>query len=512
MDIKILLFLLFPSILFAQDKDTVAMRYSRIITKEDLKGYLTIVSDDAMEGRETGKDGQKKCADFIQSMFRSFGIPPYRDNTYYQEFPLDIVKPTHAEVSINKINFIANKDFYNYPGQSEQQINSTSVLFLGYGIDDDKYSDYKGIDVKGKVVMILSGEPFRKDSTSFVSGKKDRTKWSYYKTKPDKAKEKGVSALLIVVDNVEKDVADNKHRLESESMKLEGNTIEMPVIYISKEMANAILKKKKIDSLKEKILASGKPLNLVAKTKIEIGIKSKIEKVNSENVLGYIEGGDLKNELIIVTAHYDHLGKSGDVVFNGADDDGSGTVGVMELAQAFAKAKKDGHGPRRSILFMTVAGEEKGLLGSSYYVQHPEFPIKNTVCDLNIDMIGRQDEKHKDNANYIYVIGDDKLSSQLHTISESANKLYENLELDYTYNDVNDKNRFYYRSDHYNFAKNGIPIIFYFNGVHEDYHKATDKVEKINFDKMEKITRLVFYTAWELANRNERIVIDSDKK
>ena len=161
---------------------------------------------------------------------------------------------------------------------------------------------------------------------------------------------------------------------------------------------------------------------------------------------------------------------------------------------------------------MTVAGEEKGLLGSSYYVQHPEFPIKNTVCDLNIDMIGRQDEKHKDNANYIYVIGDDKLSSQLHTISESANKLYENLELDYTYNDVNDKNRFYYRSDHYNFAKNGIPIIFYFNGVHEDYHKATDKVEKINFDKMEKITRLVFYTAWELANRNERIVIDSDKK
>ena len=488
------------------------MQYASYVTAAGMSKNLHVLASDEYEGRETGKKGQKMAAEYISNQFKADGIPPYKENTYYQEFPLSVIKSMPAEISINGKQFIANKDFYNYPGLSEQVITTKSVLFLGYGIDDEKYSDYKGADVKDKVVMILSGEPFRKDSTSFITGKKDKTKWSYYKTKPDKAKEKGVSALLIVVDNVEKDLTDNKHRLESESMKLEGNKIEMPVIYISKEMANTILKKKKIESLKEKILASGKPLNLLAKTKIEINIKSKIEKVNSENVLGYIEGGDLKNEIIIVTAHYDHLGKNGDVVFNGADDDGSGTVGVMELAQAFAKAKKDGHGPRRSMLFMTVAGEEKGLLGSSYYVQHPEFPIKNTVCDLNIDMIGRQDEKHKDNPNYIYVIGDDKLSSQLHTISESANKLYENLELDYTYNDVNDKNRFYYRSDHYNFAKNGIPIIFYFNGVHEDYHKATDKVEKINFDKMEKITRLVFYTAWELANRNERIVIDSDKK
>ncbi len=488
------------------------MQYASYVTAAGMSKNLHVLASDEYEGRETGKKGQKMAAEYISNQFKADGIPPYKENTYYQEFPLSVIKSMPAEISINGKQFIANKDFYNYPGLSEQVITTKSVLFLGYGIDDEKYSDYKGADVKDKVVMILSGEPFRKDSTSFITAKKDKTKWSYYKTKPDKAKEKGVSALLIVVDNVEKDLTDNKHRLESESMKLEGNKIEMPVIYISKEMANTILKKKKIESLKEKILASGKPLNLVAKTKIEISIKSKIEKVNSENVLGYIEGVDLKNELIIVTAHYDHLGKNGDVVFNGADDDGSGTVGVMELAQAFAKAKKDGHGPRRSMLFMTVAGEEKGLLGSSYYVQHPEFPIKNTVCDLNIDMIGRQDEKHKDNPNYIYVIGDDKLSSQLHTISESANKLYENLELDYTYNDVNDKNRFYYRSDHYNFAKNGIPIIFYFNGVHEDYHKATDKVEKINFDKMEKITRLVFYTAWELANRNERIVIDSDKK
>jgi Zn-dependent M28 family amino/carboxypeptidase len=164
------------------------------------------------------------------------------------------------------------------------------------------------------------------------------------------------------------------------------------------------------------------------------------------------------------------------------------------------------------MLFMAVSGEEKGLLGSAYYAENPVFPLNNTVCDLNIDMIGRLDEKHEKTPDYIYLIGSDKLSSELHKISELANKTYTQLELDYTYNDEKDKNRYYYRSDHYNFAKKGIPVIFYFNGVHADYHKETDETEKINFEKMEKITRLVFFTAWELANRKERIAVDSKKK
>jgi Zn-dependent M28 family amino/carboxypeptidase len=187
-------------------------------------------------------------------------------------------------------------------------------------------------------------------------------------------------------------------------------------------------------------------------------------------------------------------------------------VAVMELAQAFAQAKKDGFGPRRSILFMTVTAEEKGLLGSDYYTQNPVFPLQNTVANLNIDMIGRLDRKYQDNPNYVYVIGSDKLSSTLHQISEEANQMHTNLTLDYTYNDPDDPNRFYYRSDHYNFAKNNIPVVFYFNGVHEDYHRPTDTVDKILFPKMETITRLVFHTAWELANREERIVVDSNKR
>jgi hypothetical protein len=233
--------------------------------------------------------------------------------------------------------------------------------------------------------------------------------------------------------------------------------------------------------------------------------------VKGENVLGYIEGGDLKEELIIITAHYDHLGKHDSLLFNGADDDGSGTVAVMEIAEAFMLAKKEGKGPRRSVLIMPVSGEEKGLLGSKYYTENPVYPLKNTVANLNIDMIGRLDNFH-DTADYVYLIGADMLSQELHNISEQVNKKYIGLNLDYTFNAEDDPNRYYYRSDHYNFAKNNIPVIFYFNGIHEDYHKETDTVEKIDFKKIETITRLVFLTAWELANRDERIVVDIIEK
>ncbi len=275
-------------------------------------------------------------------------------------------------------------------------------------------------------------------------------------------------------------------------------------------MANEIVKGQlsDIETIKKKISKSKKPVKGQVKANVDLIIRKDVEEGKSTNVLGYVEGTDLKDQLLVISAHYDHIGMSNGKVFNGADDDGSGTVAVLELAQAFAKAKAEGHGPRRSILFMTVSGEEKGLLGSEYYTDYPIFPLSNTVADLNIDMIGRQDKKYESDPNYIYVIGSDKLSSELHNISEEANKKFGGLTLDYTYNAPNDPNRFYYRSDHYNFAKNNIPVIFYFNGTHADYHQETDEVDKINFEKMEKITRLVFYTAWEVANRNEKLKVD----
>ena len=239
------------------------------------------------------------------------------------------------------------------------------------------------------------------------------------------------------------------------------------------------------------------------------GIKS------SENVLAYIKGTEKPEEIIVISAHYDHVGvDSNGNIYNGADDDGSGTVSLLEIAEAFNKAVKDGHGPKRSILFLHVTGEEKGLYGSKYYTENPIFSLENTVTNLNIDMIGRIDKDHEDEdkRNYIYLIGSDRLSTELHNISEEVNKKYTELNLDYTYNAKDDPNRFYFRSDHYNFAKHNIPIIFYFNGVHEDYHQPSDTPDKIEYDLMTKRAKLVFYTAWEVANQEKRLIVDGVDK
>lgn len=237
------------------------------------------------------------------------------------------------------------------------------------------------------------------------------------------------------------------------------------------------------------------------------GNRSDIEK--SYNLMSYIEGSEYPNELIVISAHSDHIGIREDgEIFNGADDNGSGTVGLMEIARVFKKAEAEGHRPKRSILFLHVTGEEIGLYGSRYYTENPIYPLENTVCNLNIDMIGRIDPDKAANPEYVYLIGSDKISKELHDVSESVNAAYTNLELDYTFNDENDPNRFYYRSDHYNFAKNGIPIIFYFNGVHADYHAIGDTPDKIEYDLLAKRVQLVFYTAWEVANREERLAID----
>ena len=229
---------------------------------------------------------------------------------------------------------------------------------------------------------------------------------------------------------------------------------------------------------------------------------------DSENIWAFIEGTEKPQEIVVISAHYDHIGTKNGEVYNGADDDGSGTVALLEIAQAFQQAKNEGHGPKRSILFLHVTGEEHGLHGSRYYTENPLFPLANTITDINIDMIGRRDEFHKNSNNYIYLIGSDYLSSDLYTICEIANKKYVNLNLDYKFNDRNDPNRFYYRSDHYNFAKHNIPSVFLFNGVHADYHQASDEVSKIEFDALAKRAQLAFSIAWEIANRKNKPVVD----
>ncbi len=229
---------------------------------------------------------------------------------------------------------------------------------------------------------------------------------------------------------------------------------------------------------------------------------------DSENIWAFIEGTEKPEEVLVISAHYDHVGMKNGEIYNGADDDGSGTVALLEIAQAFQKAKNEGKGPKRSILFLHVTGEEHGLHGSRYYTENPLFPLANTITDINIDMIGRRDDFHKGTNNYVYVIGSDYLSTDLYNICENANKTYTKLNLDYKYNDKNDPNRFYYRSDHYNFAKHNIPSVFLFNGVHEDYHQPTDKPDKIEYDALAKRAQLAFAIAWDLANRKDKPVVD----
>lgn len=499
----------------AQTKDSSAERYAATILASDLSKHLHVLASDEYEGRETGKKGQKLAAKYIKEKFESYGVHPLESGDYFQSIPLVIQYPEGSSVVINSKKYEFGKDFYYFKGFNDTLIDATNIVFLGYGIDDELYSDYKNRDVRGMVGFIFDGEPYNKKGVSHITGLEGPSEWSEsWRLKLEAARNHGVTALMLLVPDIEANLKIMKHSIYTSSMLIDKQETTphkfTPSIYISEEMARTIVSKNKVDlvTLKKRITKTGKPNVIDLAVDITINIERKKERISSENVVGYIEGGELKDEIVVISAHYDHIGMSDGEVYNGADDDGSGTVALMEIAEAFSKAKKEEMGSKRSILVLAVAGEEKGLLGSQYYVENPLFPLKNTVVDLNIDMIGREDKKHNGNPNYIYLIGSDKLSSDLHTLSETANETYTKLELDYTYNQPDDPNRFYYRSDHYNFAKNNIPVIFYFSGVHDDYHKPTDTVDKIDFQKMEKITRLVFYTAWEIANKPERIAVD----
>ena len=485
--LTVFLCLILSTLGWAQDKK--AFKYAKTITPQDLEERLTVLASDSLEGRETGKRGQKMAADYIKSHFEKFGFAGPVDNEdgngFYQKFDLYkmVTNEIFLEAGNSKLEYLKNLIFFG--GGSTNGVEKAEAVFFASGKDLDNVES-----LEGKLAVF-----FTEDGN--------------WRGLADKAKSKGVMGSLILS-------GANDEEFGNTLKKLKGYLMSDKLSLVKPEDSNksAIffgppsfgeslfgLSEDSLRNLDEKILLT---------TKINYKIDRGVESVGSENVLGFLEGSDaiLKNEILVITSHYDHLGKRGDVVYNGADDDGSGTTSLLEIAEAFSIASKKNQGPKRSVLFMTVSGEEKGLLGSDYYTQNPVFPLENTVTNLNIDMVGRIDSAHMDTPNYVYVIGADKLSSELHEISERINKNTEQLVFDYKYNDDNDPNRFYYRSDHYNFAKNNVPIIFYFNGVHEDYHQPTDTVEKIEFEVMAKRAKLVFHMAWELANRDKRVKLD----
>ena len=510
--------------LFAQTNSQLTqtdarLKYAETITQSALKNQLTIIASREMEGRETGTEGQRKAAEYIKGQFMQMGLkPPPSLNSYLQVYPLkkDTLIPKTLKIGKNKYQF--GKDYVVTPGSDySQEFKSKAIVFAGYGITDKSYDDYLNKDVKGKVVHVVTGEPKTGDHYT-ITGANRASRWSFdLSKKAAVAKQHGAIALLVVnpvIDTLSASITNNSRKSNLSLVRTDDSTNgKVPVVLITKSVAQKILNEQQLSS----ILSTAKllmPLNDIA---IKQKIKTKLEykKINipaeSSNVIGYIEGSDKKDEYVFLTAHYDHLGKRGDAIYYGADDDGSGTVSVIEMARAFAKAKEEGNGPRRSVVFMTVSGEEKGLWGSEYYSDHPVFPLENTSVDLNTDMVGRIDTERKtaDSLNYVYVIGHDKLSNDLPVISEAVNNKFTHLTLDYKYDDPGDKNRIYFRSDHYNFARKGVPILFFYDGMLlADYHKPTDTVDKINFDLMEKRVRFIFLTAWVMANRDDMVKRD----
>lgn len=501
---------------------STAAAFAATITAEDMRSYLTVLASDEFEGRETGQEGQRKAADFIAAHFEKLGLPAIGDGgSYFQKiaFTAESWDNGQIELTINGENYRHLSDFVSFPStnSNRERFATEEVVFLGYGIDDPKYSDYLNRDVAGKTILIYMDEPIDKNGNSWLTGTPELSSWSTdWRKKLEVAHQHGVATVLLIDADIKKTVGEARKTLLSSEVRMgEGGNAEGQLAnnaFISSTLAKEIVggKMKKFVKLRDGIKKHGKPASMAFPCRLSMVQKKNKRQLIGSNVLGYLEGSDprLKDEVVVVSAHYDHLGKKGPAIYHGADDNGSGSSTVMDIAQAFVEAKRGGHGPQRSILFLLVSGEEKGLLGSEYYSEHPIFPLENTVADVNVDMIGRTDSKHEGNPNYIYVIGSNRLSTELHDINEAANSEFTQLDLDYTYNAKNDPNRFYYRSDHYNFAKKGIPSIFYFSGTHKDYHQPSDTVDKIMFDKMEKIGKLIFYTTWELANREKRIRVN----
>jgi len=496
------------------------------ITAAQLKEWLYVVASDDMEGRDTPSRGLDLTAKFISDHLSQWGVKPGGDDgTYFQKFALTSrrVEPELTIASLNGQGFKLGEDFIAEPAQGQA---SGRIVYVGHGymIRAKDIDAYQGVDVKGKIMLAVEGFP-RGVSYQDIQGKKAGED---YDTPETYARAHGARGVIYLPTASTLTFWQNRHKfsLNPSRMMLEKpkqSGANIPVIYASEKMARAILQGEKLDyeTIRKQGAdgALGEGFDLSAGKQASFNVNAKIDRAITQNVVGVIEGVDplLKKEYVAVGAHYDHIGISknaeGDRIFNGADDDGSGTVATLAIAGALAKSQER---PKRSIIFVWHAGEEKGLWGSEFFTSNPTVPMEQIITQLNIDMIGRS-KKHGDNnpanrdltgPNELYVIGSKMMSTDLGNLSEEVNNSFLKLAYNYKYDDPNDSERFFYRSDHFNYAKRGVPIIFYFSGVHEDYHGLADTADKIDYQKMEKVARTVFAMMWKLANAPARPKVD----
>ena len=493
-----LLFFLIHHFCFSQDARLI---YSQQISEDSLKRTVLVLTSDSLEGRETGKIGQKRAARFLASIYNELHLTPAgkcealagtsilsTPGSYFQKHPISLNNNKSRNLSVNGKRFLFGKDFYYDHNHPDTILYFNTILFIGTGDCShmDRISKKVNIDERANILFFDIG----KDKTECLLNE-------FSKQEPPPA------TVFIITQN---------ENLQDDFINDTGFNTQyvFPVFKISKSTAEEFFQKGHLTKLINKSLKKNKPIFKNRVCESSIALLENTDELSGQNIVAFIPGTDTLGETIVISSHYDHLGKRDSAVYFGADDNASGTSAVIEMARVFSEAKKDGHTPRRNILFLNVSGEEKGLLGSSWFVDHPPTPLKNIVANVNIDMIGRTDQYHDSTgeSEYVYIIGADMTSRELKSINEDQNNNGPQLILDYKYNNKEDPNRYFQRSDHYNFLKNNIPIIFYFNGVHSDYHQPTDTPDKINFRLLKMRAQLAFLTAWELANREKRLVID----
>lgn len=457
----LLIFFSCNNYIYSQNYNEIYVKY---IDTVDLRKHLRILASDSLEGRMTGSSGQQMAAAYIRNQFIQMNCEPVPEKDYYQKFDL-ISSKKSGTIQLERTSLTYPFDF-GFHGLNSPLKETVPFAFVSLSDFTNPEKNYAGTNVMLQV----------KDYKYFIDSKLD---------------EINCAGLLVILENYDKRYFTF---YKGNDLSLIEPSPRLPMIFLNQSSLPKQLKKQ---------------LNPGTSFHFSFELNKNATLISTENVIAFVEGSDpiLKNEIVVISAHYDHLGKVNGKIFNGADDNASGTSGLLEIAEAFQKAKNDGKQPKRSVLFIALTGEELGLLGSDYYVQHPFFPLNNTVTDLNIDMIGRPTKNTEKEKYAIYVIGADRLSMDLHNLNEAANSKYIQLDLDYKYNDENDPLRLYYRSDHYNFAKNNIPSIFYFGGMHSDYHKETDEIEGIDFMKLELVTKLIFHTAWSIADASHRPVL-----
>jgi hypothetical protein len=515
-----------------------ARRLADQITAAQLKDYLYFIASDEMEGRDTPSRGLDIAAKFLATNLSRWGLKPAGDNgSYFQRIALQRLKvdaaATHAE--INGQSFKFGDDLL---AQTVAGTATAPLIYVGHGwfIKNKNIDAYQGIDVKDKIVVVLGGGLPKGVTFADLQSGKQGVDW----ITPDTYAEQRGAKGLIIIPNKQALAAWERLRQNQttggavtvEKFKKTGPQPTIPRITVSEKMLGALMQDEAQTAatlLNREQAEALKPFDFKADKRVTLTVGTKTEQVYTQNVVAVVEGRDpvLKNEYVALGAHYDHVGTgapggagrapslkgdTSDTIWNGADDDGSGTVALLSIAETLAKNPH----PKRSVLFVWHCAEEKGLWGSRYFVENPTIPLDRIVTQINIDMIGRsraEGDTTPANAklsgpNEVYVIGSKMMSAQLGELSESTNHAYLNLKLNYLFDDPKDPNQFFYRSDHYNYAKNGIPIIFYFDGEHEDYHRPGDEPQKIDYVKMEKVTRTVFVTLWELAERATRPVVD----